>query len=465
MDDAAALATFISGTGYDDLPADVVEQARKLTLDYLAAGILGARSDMAPVYRDLLGFGGQDGGSTVLGSGAGRAPAPLAAALNAAYGHQVELAEGVSRAVVHCSNAVVPAALAVAEEVGASGRDYLRAVALGCEALIRWGYCLNSDPARPPDGDHPIAYRNGWWTPAALAPLGAATAATLLLGGDVAELSRSWGLATNLCPTATRELVHEGGSGKGMVLGIGCMNGVLAARLAHAGGTGSPDVLRGWLPLFGDVYDTARLSDGLGTTYEVGFVLYKYFATTGPIFASIEAVFALLDRYGPIPVQDITGIRIEGYRRTKEFHRAVPPVNPEAARSDTGYCVARALVSGDPSDFVEAAFTENAITDPTTLQLAGLVKVDVDPHYDSLYPKKAAYARLTVTLANGGARSVEVDRDAIPRYHNPQRSDTETKFRAAAAPALGDDKTRAAATAVWTLDSADTVHTLTATLS
>lgn len=456
---------FVGSTRFDDLPDDIVEQAKKLTLDYLAAGILGARSDMASVYRDLLGFGRPDGASTVLASDPGHAPAPLAAALNAAYGHQVELAEGVSRAVVHSSNAVVPAALAVAEEIGASGKEYLRAVALGCEALIRWGYCLNSDPTRPPDGDHPVAYRNGWWTPAALAPLGAATATTLLLGGDAAEHSRSWGLAANLCSTATREMVHGGGSGKGMVLGVGCMNGVLAGQLAHAGCTGSSNVLSDWLPLFGDVYDTARLSDGLGTTYEVGFVLYKYFATTGPIFAAIEAVLALLNRDGPIPVDGITGIRIEGYRRTKEFHRLTPPANPEAARSDTGYCVARAFVSGDPSDFVETAFTEAAITDPTTLRLAGMVTVDIDPHYDSLYPKKAAFARLTVTLADGSNRTIEVDRDAITRYHYPKRSETEAKFRAAANPSLGAERAAAVAAAVWELDTATTLATLTGALA
>lgn len=464
MRESGKLAEFISRTSYEALPANIAERAKNLTLDYLAAGFLGSHAEMSSVYRSLFGIGEVDGWLTLSGDDRPPVPAPVAAALNAAYGHQVELAEGVSRAIVHCSNAVVPAALAVGQREGSSGREIVRAIALGCEALIRWGYCLNSDPARPPAGDQAVAYRRGWWTPAALAPMGAATAAILLQGGKHEEILRSWSLAANACLTVTNRLVHDGGSGKGIMLGLACMNGILAADLAAKGVTGTNDIEASWLPLLNPNPDRLRLSDNLGSKYELDFVLYKYFATTGPLFSSLEAVFALLARDGAIDLDKIASIRIDGYRRVQEFYRGTPPENPEAARSDVAYCVARALVSGDPGDLLEDAFTEEAIRDPRTLGLASKVTVAIDDNYESLYPRQAAYSRLTITLQDGKTHQMEVDRDQIGRYHYPTRDETGSKFRAVASKILGLKGVDAVASSVWNLDTVDGARQLMSAL-
>jgi 2-methylcitrate dehydratase PrpD len=470
MRESARLAQFIGSTPYDQLPPAIVEQAKRLILDYLAAGYLGSRAETSPAYRRLFGVDDR-GGWVTLGARAGVAgsrPSALsagaAAALNAAYGHQVELAEGVSRAVVHSSNAVVPAALAVAEREGSTGPELIRAVALGCEALIRWGYSLNSDPSRPPKGDNPVTYKAGWWTPAALAPLGAATAVAALRGGTGDDVERAWDLAVNACLTVTRGLVHDGGSGKGFILGLACLNGILSGDLALEGITGADDIEAAWLPLINPHADLLRLSDGLGSRYELDFVLYKYFATPGPLFASLEAVFALLERDGAIDPADIASIHIAGYRRTREFHRDAPPPNAEAARADVGYCVARAFVSADPNDFLESAFTDEAIHDPLTLDLASRLTVDIDPHFDSLYPREAAWARLTVALRDGSAREIEVDRDALKRYHYPERTETAAKFRAVATLDLGSEGADEVVDAVWNLEAPEGAARLIAAL-
>jgi 2-methylcitrate dehydratase PrpD len=430
IDELTALSEFVAGTSYEALPAGAVEQARLLSLDFVAASWLGARNELAPVLRGLYLDGSSRGPSRVLGSGGQGAAAAVAAGLHAAFAHQVELAEGVSRAVVHCSNSVVPAAIAVAEELGSTGAEYLRAVTLGCETIIRFGLMLATDPDATVAGDNPIAYRRGWWTPAMLAPLGAATATILLRGGDAAALRNAWGIAVNVCPTATRALVHEGGSAKGFAFGVGVMSGVAAGSLAAAGGSGLVDVVGGWATLLADARDVRLLSRELGTRYEMLDVLYKWFATVGPLFAPLEATFAIAAELGRLDPEQIESIDVRGYRRTVEFLRATGAVTAEEARSDLGYCLAQAILTNDPGALLESVFEPAALDDPACRALAAKVHATEDARYQAEYPLRSAIAEVTIRFRDGRSVSREVDRDRIARYHFPTRAEVAAKYAA-----------------------------------
>jgi aconitate decarboxylase len=125
------LADFVAAVRSEDLPDELFEQARKLTLDAIGCALLGSRMDVAPVLVKVLGGVSEAPEAIVLGRGGERRSRIAAAMVNVGFVHQTELGEGVSRATVHTSTVVVPAALALAESNQVTGLEFLRAVILG----------------------------------------------------------------------------------------------------------------------------------------------------------------------------------------------------------------------------------------------------------------------------------------------------------------------------------------------
>ena len=457
-DHAGKLARYLTELRFADLPPGIVEEAKRVLLDVLASVMLGARSDIVPAYRRRAMALGVADEATLLSAPAGRVSAVAACMFNAAVSHQIELAPAVSRAVTHFDG-VVPAALAVAERQHASGEELLRAVALGCEALIRFGRTMASDPARPESEDYPVAFRKGWWTPALLAPFGASAAALLLQGGSDEQLINAWGLAVNMAPAATVHTVIEGATGRGFLMGVATANGIIAADLAADGITGPKMLSRGWMSVLVDAHMPRRLSDGLGERFEFSHVLYKHHAAVGPLFAAIEASLAL-HAQGPIDIDEVEEIVVRGFQRTTMFHRGEPPETAEAARSHLSYCVATALLTGDRASFMESAFSPQALREPGSLRLARLVHAELDPIYDAEYPHRSAKAHVSVRFNNGNVREIEADRSAISRYHAPTRGELSEKFLAVSAHTLGGAIAAECAAMIWNLEGVRDVREL-----
>src|SRR5579871_5549451 len=126
-------AAFVAGLRFADLPAAVVDRAKGVTLQALASALVGrdmpaSRQALAMMREEEAGGGGA---ATVLCHGE-RLTKAGAAFVNA----EMILAGGkwdTFRMLTHPGTAIVPAGLAMAESVGASGRDYLVAIAAGYE--------------------------------------------------------------------------------------------------------------------------------------------------------------------------------------------------------------------------------------------------------------------------------------------------------------------------------------------
>jgi 2-methylcitrate dehydratase PrpD len=255
----------------------------------------------------------------------------------------------------------------------------------------------------------------------------------------------------------------EDKSGKGFLMGIGCGNGILAADLAGAGLTGLTDIVGAWMPLIVEPHDPAKLVNGLGQRYEFDFLLFKYFATVGPLFAPLEAVFSLLHEVEIHP-EGIERIHVEGYRRTLMFHRDGPPLTPEGARANLAYCLATALVTRDRASLIREAFTPQALRDPMRLQLAARVSATVNESYDLLYPREAAKSCVRISLRDGRVLEREIDRDQITRYHHPTREDLQAKFRTASSSFLDAHTANEVAELVWNLEAVSDIRALTAVI-
>src|ERR1700752_4260557 len=157
-DETATLAAYVANLRFEDIPEEVRERAKALTLDFLGSAIRARRdAESTPsLFKTLatLALDGR-GESTVFGDARTWTPA-MAALLNGALGHSLDFDDTHADASLHPSAPVVPAALAVGELVGASGREVLTAIVAGYEVGCRLGHALDPAAHYSP-GFHPTA--------------------------------------------------------------------------------------------------------------------------------------------------------------------------------------------------------------------------------------------------------------------------------------------------------------------
>src|SRR5438270_9406616 len=168
------LAGYVADLKFEDIPRQVLERAKVLTLDFLGSTIRARRdAESTPSLLKMLESLALDGDgySTVFGDSKTWTPA-VAALLNGALGHSLDFDDTHADSSLHPSAPVVPAAFAVGEMAGRSGRDVLTAIVAGYEVCCRLAHAL--DPSlHDALGFHPTA------TPATY---GAAAAAAKLFG-------------------------------------------------------------------------------------------------------------------------------------------------------------------------------------------------------------------------------------------------------------------------------------------
>src|SRR5947207_3273574 len=130
-------AAFVANLEYEDLPAEVVDRAKGVTLQALSSALVAHRM---PASRQALALmqeeeAGGGGAATVLGNGSKLTKAG-AAFVNA----ETIFAGGkwdTFRMLTHPGIAILPAALSAAETSGCSGRDFLTGIAAGYEVMER----------------------------------------------------------------------------------------------------------------------------------------------------------------------------------------------------------------------------------------------------------------------------------------------------------------------------------------
>jgi 2-methylcitrate dehydratase PrpD len=218
----AQVAHYITSARFEDFTPNAIHAARHGIIDCVACALAGAKEDLTQI---LVGFaqdtGGGNGKSTLIGQ-AMKAPAPLAALVNGAMGHALDYDDIARPFKGHPSVVCLPPALAVGEEVGASGRDvmtaYMIAFEVGCAISTGMGVDYADDL--------------GWHPTAPVGTLSAAAAAARLLGLNEEQTAMALSLAaSNACGlrenfgTMTKPF-HAGNASRG---------GVTAAMLVKRG--------------------------------------------------------------------------------------------------------------------------------------------------------------------------------------------------------------------------------------
>src|SRR3981189_3648365 len=138
-EETATLAAYVANLKFEDIPQQVLARPKVLTLDFLGSAIRARRdAESTPSLLKMLEALALDGNgqSTVFGDAKTWTPA-VAAWLSGALGHSLDFGGTPADSWLHPSAPVVPAAFAIGERVGASGRDVLTAIVAGYEVCCR----------------------------------------------------------------------------------------------------------------------------------------------------------------------------------------------------------------------------------------------------------------------------------------------------------------------------------------
>jgi 2-methylcitrate dehydratase PrpD len=395
-----------------------IEAARLLVLDWLGSAVAGMGTDTGRIFLEYARL--QPAGKvTLLGLAEGRS-VEVAALVNGALSHIVEMDDVERESVTHPGAVVVPAALAVAERVGASGLELLAAVVAGYEIMVRVGAALG-----------PEHYHHFHNTSTA-GVFGAAAAAGWLLGLDRERLVWALGNAGTQA-SGLWQFNDEGALTKPLHPGRAAANGVLAATLSRLGLTGARRILEGERGFFAGLAprgDPQRVVAHLGEAGEplcVQKISIKPHASCRHTHAPIDAALALRAQ---LPADAaIDAVRVSTYKAALTLCDKPDPHTAPDAKFSLQFCVASALLRGRVG---LAEFSDAALADSAVRALLPRIAVAVDPAREAAYPGCWS-AAVEVRLADGRTFEATQDRPKGDPENPLSVPELEAKFRNLAA--------------------------------
>src|SRR5580692_281008 len=289
-------AGFVAGLQYEDLPPEVVDRAKGVTLQALSSTLIArdmpaSRQALALMQEEEAGGGGA---ATVLCHGTKLTKAG-AAFVNA----ETIFAGGkwdTFRMLTHPGVAILPAALVAAETTACSGKDFLTGVAAGYEVMERMAAEFI-----------PTVMSRGFHSGPVFGIFGAAIAAAKIGGLDADQVNGAIAQCVNL---ASGNLEGARSGGRSLREGGAVRNALLAVAMAKHGTPGGETTLEGEAGFYHSYVgnnlgqlrysftgrnrvDLMSITEGLGKDWIFLETLYRIYSTAGYNIAHVDVTAGL----------------------------------------------------------------------------------------------------------------------------------------------------------------------------
>ena len=414
------LARFVVETESSKIPEEALDAAITGLMDAVGTALVANTQEIGKI---IIEYTDQEGGtptSRVIGTNL-KTSAPNAALANGTLGHADDYDD--VGGFGHPAVILMPAVLALGEQLCKSGREVLDAYVLGYEVGTRIGTNIGADH-----------YGRGWHSTVTIGTMAAAAAASRLMGLDVAQTRTALGIAASL---AGGVQANFGTMTKPLHPGNGARSGIVAATLASMGLTSNQNVIEaplGYVAVFGD--EQANLG---GMTTQLGEAPFRIVSPGGAIkewpccygnHGAIPLTTGLISKYEITPEQ-VESVEFVGSGAMGFLNR--PDINTQfGGKFSLQYNIAAAAVDGEVTF---ETFTEDKVNDPAIQAMMKRVTLTEDPMRANLPARIAAADRSqTVTIRLNDGREVS---DTIEATTNSLRGhQVDIKFEANAGQVL-----------------------------
>lgn len=409
---SATLAAFAAELSHADIPPAVMARTEDLFVDWLGSALAGKFAEpVQTIAAFAQRMGPADGPSEILMDRSSSSPF-FAALVNGAASHVAEQDDVHNGSVFHPAAVVFPAALAVAQEIGASGKQFLAASVAGYEVGIRVGEFLGRS-------HYKIFHTTG--TAGAIA---AAAAAGRLLGLDADKMLHAFGSAGTQA-AGLWEFLRDAADSKPLHTAKAAANGVVSAYLAKDGFTGARQILEGKQGMAAGMSsdaDPARLTDGLGRRWATAETSFKYHASCRHTHPAADALQkAMLEHR--LKADDIDRVVARVHQGALDvLGPVIDPSTVHQAKFSMGTTLGLIAVYGK-AGMVEF---EQGFRAPQVRDFRDRVTMELDAEVDAAYPARWI-GKASISTRDGRTLDVRVDEPKGDPGNTLSRSEIEAK--------------------------------------
>ena len=439
MGATAILAEFASKTRIADISAEAVAATKRHILDCAGVTLAATVESAGRIVLDITREQGGAPQARVLGSSL-RTSAVAAAWANGALAHLLDFDDtGFS----HPTACILPGALAMVEEAGATGGDLVAAVCVGLEIFERMSLSGRQH--------EPELRRRGFHPTSLYGCSAAAAAAGSIVRLNPAQMAVAIGLAAANAGGLTQ---HFGTWGKGIHAGNAARAGVTSVLLAKKDYFADPDGLDGDYGFFSAFhgagnYDLGNVADALGTHWSIvdpGLSIKRY-PCCGATLRALDAAQGLLREHG-IKFDDVATLHVDVHPDllcTVRFHK---PTQGFRGKFSIDYVLAAMLLDGRVD---LASFTDEYCNAPRMRASLDKVQVIAHPEWPDDKPSRRN-SPVTITMKDGRKFTKSVEKVRGSPENPLTRDELMDKYRGCASRVLKGERLERSITVLENLE-------------
>ena len=397
---AGELAAFVTSTRADSLPPLALERARMSIASTIASAAMGVDIGSSEITRAMAKEHGGATEASIWFDAGPKLPVADVARVNAVMSDAAASDDSDMRNIAHIGTIISSTAIAMAERLGASGRDVLHAMVLGYEVAGRIDESLT--PGRGEKGFHGSVST----------VFGGTVATGTLLKLNAAQMTQAIAIAATsiggIGIAANTSWAREYHAGLSAMLGV---NAAIAAQKGFIAEETVLEAPKGFLDAMGGI-ERQDITKDLGKEWDiVTDMAIKLVPGGHPSHATAEAArnAAIAGNVNPA---DVTNIEIS-MARMRTMSGPMHPTDLIGVAHSMAYFVGCA-VADRGYGWVHAT-DASKISDPRINRLIDLITVDQHPApYPDRFPHRHG-STVTITLKDGRKFSAHVD---MPRGSN-----------------------------------------------
>lgn len=351
-----------------DIPYDVMQQARKVLLDYLGV-LVGGKKYLDEKHPELIKLSTSE------------------VFVNGFAAHVLELDDGHRHGMIHLGATIVTAVLDAAKKENLKSNDVLRGVVMGYEVAVRCARAIQ-----------PGHKEKGYHVSGTCGTIGSALGVAFACGFSKEQLRSTLACAVSSA-AGVLEIQEQASELKPYNIGRAAMAGVVVAQVGRAGLPGPDDILggkRGFLAVLTSTPKPEFLTNFSNDDYAIMGIYQKVHAACRHCHPAIDAIVDMRNNLDLKPEQ-IDHIEVRTYKLAVGSHDHTEIMGISSAKLSTPFAVALAVVKGSAgyADYNEANLDDNNIK-----LITSKVRVIEDGNLTAQSPAVRG-AKVTIYLKDG----------------------------------------------------------------